>query len=497
MASGFSGKSHAVNLPSLPRRATLLTISILVVTALTVVPFVVSELLYRKLHDTAEQAVVLSQVVSLQAPDSRLSSMESQALPLAGIEIKTAEADRSTYIWLVSNPPFGEVVETFELQNVSPLDGLFMISRIFACPPDKLFDIYDTSLPGGENIRAIASYGVFQDAIEKRLTMVLTPILFISIMIALVFPYALKSMVVSTLDDLFIRLYGSAAMGRLDEDVDKDNILASLDNFQNRMEGHVEEQARLASLGAGASFLAHDMRNLLASLQLNADQLKQGASEKERRIGGRLTAAIEKALSLAEWATLYTSQKRQNINVQNQSLQPIVADALNFVRLHDPRREVELINGCADDVTVVAEETLMFRIIYNLALNAVQSMKGSDGVSVLRVEAESDAQGCVISISDNGTGLPNTPVKGVLLMPHMSGFGRPDGMGLGLKIVTDLVSWHGGRIDIVKSDKNGTEFKISLPHATPGAPRDAADPVLPEDIYAQETDDTASLVSPS
>jgi hypothetical protein len=43
--------------------------------------------------------------------------MESQALPLAGIEIKTAEADRSTYIWLVSNPPFGEVVETFELQT--------------------------------------------------------------------------------------------------------------------------------------------------------------------------------------------------------------------------------------------------------------------------------------------------------------------------------------------------------------------------------------------
>ena len=174
MATGFSKKSHVINLPSLPRRATLLTISILVAAALTIVPFVVSEILYRKLHDTAEQAVVLSQVGSLQAPGSRLSSMESQALPLAGIEIKTAEADSSTYIWLVTSPPFGEVVETFELQNVSPLDGLMMISRIFACPPDKLFDIYDASLPGGENIRAIASYGVFQDAIQKRIWVVLT-----------------------------------------------------------------------------------------------------------------------------------------------------------------------------------------------------------------------------------------------------------------------------------------------------------------------------------
>jgi len=315
-------------------------------------------------------------------------------------------------------------------------------------------------------------------------------------MLALVFPYALQRMVIGTLDDLFVRLYGSAALARSDKEADKENLLASLDNFQTRMQDHIDEQARLASLGAGASFLAHDMRNLLAILQLNADQLKHGTSEKERRIGGRLTAAIEKALSLAEWAALYTSQKRENIDVKKQSLQPIIADALNFVRLHDPRRKVELVNECAVDVDVVAEKTLMFRIIYNLALNAVQSMKSGNGARVLRVAAESDAKGCVIFVSDTGPGLPNTPAKGMLLMPHMNGFGRPDGMGLGLKIVIDLISWHGGRIDIVSSDKTGTQFKISLPHASPGAPRDASEPVLPEDIYAEERNRETSPADP-
>lgn len=60
----------------------------------------------------------------------------------------------------------------------------------------------------------------------------------------------------------------------------------------------------------------------------------------------------------------------------------------------------------------------------------------------------------------------------MLLMPHMSGFGRPDGTGLGLKIVVDLLNWHGGQIDVARSDSHGTHFKITIPHESKNAPRD-------------------------
>ncbi|MBL6762114.1 MAG: hypothetical protein ISQ19_05390 [PS1 clade bacterium] len=35
-----------------------------------------------------------------------------------------------------------------------------------------------------------------------------------------------------------------------------------------------------------------------------------------------------------------------------------------------------------------------------------------------------------------------------------------------------MVSWHGERVDILHSDDYGTQFQITLPHHTPGAPRD-------------------------
>lgn len=112
----------------------------------------------------------------------------------------------------------------------------------------------------------------------------------------------------------------------------------------------------------------------------------------------------------------------------------------------------------------------MFCILYNLALNAMQAMKPQSGVKRLTVSALSDIRQCVITVEDTGPGLP-AEGRGNLLMPNV-GSGRHDGTGLGLKIVTDLVSWHGGKIEVGRADSHGTHFKITIPHDARNAPRD-------------------------
>ena len=298
---------------------------------------------------------------------------------------------------------------------------LSIVWWVMTCPPEAVFGVSNPELSDGAAITALTTTGLFQ----------------------------------MNVNDALQRIILSIGIGAL------------LIGFIT----HIDEQARLASLGVGASFLAHDMRNLLASLHLNAEQLVQMPGEKEQRIGKRLSNAIEQAMSLAEWATLYTSHKRDNSNVSRQKLEPVIADALNFVRLHDPKRRVQLINECDANVEVVAETTLMFRIVYNLVLNAMQSMKAQSGHKRITIEARSDDQACTLYVSDTGPGLPNAGA-GTLLMPHMSGFGRPDGTGLGLKIVVDLLSWHGGKIEVARADSHGTHFKITIPHDTKNAPRD-------------------------
>ena len=49
----------------------------------------------------------------------------------------------------------------------------------------------------------------------------------------------------------------------------------------------------------------------------------------------------------------------------------------------------------------------MFRILYNLALNAVQAMKGQEHhLRQIRMRASNNEQACIIRVSDSGPGLP-------------------------------------------------------------------------------------------
>ena len=160
--------------------------------------------------------------------------------------------------------------------------------------------------------------------------------------------FSSNRLMLQSLDDLFIRLYGSAAMGAFGRCKMTRNHywpIAGM-RFKTACACILMSKPALPLWGQAPVFLAHDIRNLLASLQLNAEQLMELPGEKEQRIGKRLATAIEQSLSLVEWAALYTSDKRDHLDVQRQPLRPIIDDALNFVRLHDPRRRVQLVNDC-------------------------------------------------------------------------------------------------------------------------------------------------------
>ena len=486
----FQGPKTVVRLPGLPRRVTIMAIAALLSLTIGVLgPVYLTDLSKRTAARSVEQASNLAQLSGVYDLEGRRAAAETEALMLAGFERATAEMPIPSRVWLVMTPPPQEPVATLDLSAASVLERLQFVHWVLTCPPEKVFALRDSHRPGMENIRAFTSFGIWQSFLHAVIFRFFVIISAAAVFLTLVFRFTLRRFVLQSMDDLFIQLYGAAALSasNLHDDEAIGNLQLRLERFQERMRRHADEQARLASLGAGASFLAHDMRNLLASLQLNAEQLERMPGEKEKRIGQRLSAAIEQALSLAEWATLYTSHKRENLSVSRQKLEPMIAEVLNFARLHDPKQQVELMNECDADADVVAEPTLMFRVIYNLVLNAMQSMKGQSGRRRVLIEARSDAKACTIYVSDNGPGLPNGQV-GMLLMPHMSGFGRPDGTGLGLKIVVDLLNWHGGKIEVARSDSHGTHFKITIPHESENAPRDEEMEAAPAALDAVEAE---------
>ena len=122
----------------------------------------------------------------------------------------------------------------------------------------------------------------------------LGPMMIVFLLVALVFPRLVRRAVLRSLDALFVMLYGRKLEPSPTMPDEARGLFDSVEQFQESLREHVDEQARLASLGAAASFLAHDVRNLLASLQLNAERADANGWRSRAQIwpqAGKLFAA--------------------------------------------------------------------------------------------------------------------------------------------------------------------------------------------------------------
>jgi signal transduction histidine kinase len=83
------------------------------------------------------------------------------------------------------------------------------------------------------------------------------------------------------------------------------------------------------------------------------------------------------------------------------------------------------------------------------------------------VEPDSRKQGAVVSVRDEGEGIPPEAVPRVFRQ-FWRGHGQPrGGTGLGLYIVKGLVEAHGGAITVRRAPGGGAEFRFSLPAGAP------------------------------
>ncbi len=264
-----------------------------------------------------------------------------------------------------------------------------------------------------------------------------------------------------TLSSVLAQLYGRH-QGSLpnSEDLQSD-LMQRLESNHKALEAHIDEQARLASLGAATGRLAHDVRNLLASLRLSAERMAAMEAEADRRAGHRMIASIDRALALCEWASRYKSAKREAVDITHVALSTLVNEVFSLVKLHDPRHRIELINAVDSDFALMAERTLLFRILFNISLNGVQAMHKSGDKGFVTIHARNTADEVFIDITDSGPGI-DPKIAQSALTPYSGQ--HPEGTGLGIIIAADLSRWHGGSLELMRSDNLGTCFRVRLPN---------------------------------
>ena len=99
------------------------------------------------------------------------------------------------------------------------------------------------------------------------------------------------------------------------------------------------------------------------------------------------------------------------------------------------------------------------QVFMNILLNAIQAVEGA---GIIKVGVVEQAENIIISIADNGIGIPEEK-KQKIFEPFYTTKDGQEGTGLGLSITYDIIKKHQGSIEVKDNDPKGTKFIIFLP----------------------------------
>ncbi len=255
--------------------------------------------------------------------------------------------------------------------------------------------------------------------------------------------------------------------------------------------------------------LAHELRNPLAPIRTGVALIHHAPHDSDavQRAAAMMERQVRHMVRLIDDLLEVSRITRRQIELQPSlvRLSAIVQAAIETSRPAIDESGHTLSVDVPDDVVVSADETRMAQVFANLLNNAA---KYTSPGGRIRLAARREAGEAVISIRDNGAGIPPQ------MLPHifeMFSQGDPasgrqgGGLGIGLTIVRELVEMHGGRVEVHSEGPGlGSTFTVRLPlHQGPAplepdvaetAPRHAGPAALRKVLVADDNPDSAATL---
>ena len=225
----------------------------------------------------------------------------------------------------------------------------------------------------------------------------------------------------------------------------------------------LRQRRHLVDLGLAVAKINHDLRNTLTSAQLLSDQVATLDDPKVQRLAPRLVNTLDRAIGFAQSVLDYGRETSAVPRFASVSLKGLVDDAA-FEAKASGNPLIAFRNDVDEALVVDVDAGQMGRVLVNLIKNASEALE-SGGPELSEpgvvVSAARHADRTVISVIDNGPGLPERARKNLFVA--FEGSVRSGGTGLGLAIAREIVEAHGGTLALVEADR-GTRFDITLPH---------------------------------
>ncbi|MBP5996215.1 MAG: DUF4118 domain-containing protein [Crocinitomicaceae bacterium] len=208
--------------------------------------------------------------------------------------------------------------------------------------------------------------------------------------------------------------------------------------------------------------LSHELRTPISTIISAVDTLNSHSSTIQINERKELYTEIE-------IASVRLNRQVENLLSMSRLESGMLKLKLDWCDMNDLIHSVIQKTTCSQIITFNEIDSLpLFRIdrvlieqsIHNILHNAICYTKLD---SIIRVMLTQRNGILVISISDNGNGLPNIELNNIFEKFYRAPQSTPGGSGLGLSIVKGFIEAHSGKIDVEKNEFGGLTFNIELP----------------------------------
>jgi two-component system, NtrC family, sensor histidine kinase GlrK len=214
--------------------------------------------------------------------------------------------------------------------------------------------------------------------------------------------------------------------------------------------------------------MSHELKTPLANIREGTELLMDGAvgeldsNQREvtailRENGIKLQRMIENLLSFSAWQTSSVGLEPSEFR-----LRPLVKQVLENQQLTLLSQRVRL-DVRIEDVTLLADRGKIRLILENLMSNAVKySPKGG----TIHLKARASGAQLVLDVADSGPGIPPEERAHIFEAFYTGRAARSTavkGTGIGLSVVLEFVSAHGGTVQIIDGEFPGAHFRITMP----------------------------------
>jgi signal transduction histidine kinase len=251
--------------------------------------------------------------------------------------------------------------------------------------------------------------------------------------------------------------------------IKRQELQAELEKHTEHLENLVAERTeklkaaeRLATIGATAGMVGHDIRNPLTAITGAVYLAKQELTNLPE---SKTKEELESNIRLIADQTIYVNKIVEDLqdyarplhpNIEKTSIEKIVQTIFSEMKIPE---NIQVAYLAEKETELETDSWYLKRILTNLIINSVQAMPQGGNLTAKTTVADGKAQ---ISVEDTGTGIPEE-AKRKVFTPLVTT--KSKGQGFGLPVVKRLTEALNGTVTFESEVGKGTKFTLEFPAA--------------------------------